>query len=168
MILDGADVLDSYAGNIEINEATLRINTGSSDVVFNGTFGGIDGNIAKSGSGSLTLTSNSSAYDGNTIIEAGQLIISASNALGPGGNDVKIEDGGTLAINSGSNLPTDFQFYNNIEIGSAVGSSAEGAELHIQSGSAQIVNPIGLKGNSISLDSDESVLLWMMATPIQL
>ena len=58
LILDGADVLDSYAGNIEINEATLRINTDSGDVVFNGTFGGIDGNIAKSGSGSLTLTSN--------------------------------------------------------------------------------------------------------------
>ena len=64
---------------------------------------GGSGGLAKSGTGTLTLTGLANTYTGTNTITGGTVVISADNNLGSSANPVVI-DGGTLSVSSGLTL----------------------------------------------------------------
>lgn len=64
-------------------------------------------NLVKAGAGTMRLT-GSNSYDGQTLINAGTLIVAGGNALGAGGWDGRnmtwVYDGATLALEGGISL----------------------------------------------------------------
>lgn len=92
-----------YFGDINISLSTTNKsmtftgsgNVGVTGVIANGG-GSLAGSIIKSGSGTLTLSGNST-YGGLTTINGGTLAYGSDNALGSGGITI---DGGTLDIGS--------------------------------------------------------------------
>ncbi len=75
------------------NAATvLTINGGSSNSTYSGTISG-SGGLAKTGSGTLTLTGYSSTYSGGTPVSQGTVAVSTGSALGTGTVTL---NGGTL------------------------------------------------------------------------
>ncbi|MEO5912760.1 MAG: autotransporter-associated beta strand repeat-containing protein [Luteolibacter sp.] len=106
--------LGSFSSQLAINHAVSDALTFHQDtqnlVLPNSPITGVGG-IVKTGSGSLTLASGSSSYEGGTVINAGSLLVNASAGAGDAegqsctvgkmapGNVVTVNNGATLAIN---------------------------------------------------------------------
>ena len=91
--LGGAQTLSALSGSGLINLGTNRLTVGASDSEFAGRVSGAGG-ITKAGAGIFTL-SGSNSYKGDTIVNAGRLVLGSSNALGSA-SVVKVNTGGTL------------------------------------------------------------------------
>ncbi len=97
----GTEDLDLGSGNVTLNgvrQVTINAGTLSLGGIVSGS-----GGLIKAGSGILYLTGfNDSTYSGGTTINAGELQISDSQALGTGGLTF---NGGTLSARQGSRTP---------------------------------------------------------------
>ena len=109
---------DTASGNFNVNVSTsvrptsIIVNNSANNYTFSGS-GKISGttSLAKSGSGTLTLTTAGNDYTGGTTVNGGTLALSASGAL---------PTGGALTVNSGT---VDLGG-NNASVGAFSGSSA--------------------------------------------
>lgn len=80
---------------VAIGTNTLAFGTGSS-TSFAGTFSGT-GELLKQGSGTISLTGDSSGFDGRTVVTAGTLDIAPTNSSGGSlGGSVTVETGGIV------------------------------------------------------------------------
>ncbi len=92
----------SLTNNIT-NSATTLTFTGSGNTLVTGIIGGNAGGIAKSGTGTLTL-SNANTYTGATSVTAGTLRITDANALGGAtGGTISVGTNSTLSMNLNGN-----------------------------------------------------------------
>jgi len=91
--LGGAQTLAALSGQGGINLGTNRLTVGASNSEFAGRIAGAGG-VTKAGEGIFTL-SGSNSYKGDTIVNAGTLVLGGSNALGSA-SVVKVNAGGTL------------------------------------------------------------------------
>lgn len=104
-------VLSGSGGTISIGATTLTINQ-STNTSFGGSFSG-SGDITKSGTGTLSLTGDSSGFTGNTTVSAGQLVVGV-DGNGRLGSNVSINNeaslsgsgtiGGNARLRSGARL----------------------------------------------------------------
>jgi fibronectin-binding autotransporter adhesin len=104
--LQGSDAL-------EIGGNTIRVGAKAVNTSFNGIISGSGGGLTKTGSSSLTL-SGVNSYTGETVVEAGKLVISSTGSTAAGsavtvsnaGSELVVDGtlGGTLFINSGAML----------------------------------------------------------------
>lgn len=74
---------------------TLTAGADDSSMTFSGLLSGADGNLSKTGSGSLTLNS-ASTYGGQTLIGAGSLLVNNSTGSATGSSAVSIASGASL------------------------------------------------------------------------
>jgi autotransporter-associated beta strand protein len=102
-VIEGGSMIVSadYAlgtGNVTINSGTLTVqatNSGTNISIASSVSG--SGSLRKLGAGSLTLSASNS-YSGGTVIDAGQVFVTADHAFGTG--DVAINSG-TLVVQAG-------------------------------------------------------------------
>ncbi len=126
----------NFTGTIS-NLGTLVYNR-SNDVSWKGVFAG-DGDIIKDGNNTLTLTGDSSGYDGLTTVNRGKLIV--GDALGNGklGGDVTVLDGATLGgygtLGSGVGSLVDIQSGGILSPGNSIGTLTINGDLSLQAGS---------------------------------
>ncbi|MDP0491873.1 MAG: autotransporter-associated beta strand repeat-containing protein [Verrucomicrobiota bacterium JB023] len=107
----------SVSLDTEVTPDSITIDNDTLDYDLTGT-GSIGGNaLSKSGSASLTL-GTSNTYSGGTLIDGGQVIVSAMDALGTG--DVVISEG-TLTVAPGLLFPVS----NNLTLGDADTGTSE-------------------------------------------
>ncbi|WP_176037873.1 autotransporter-associated beta strand repeat-containing protein [Brucella tritici] len=84
----------SLKGNV-VNHGTLAFNaTANSNINFDDILSG-DGTLDQKGAGSLTLTADSSGFDGATHVDAGTLYVNAT--LGSSSSTMTVATGGSLA-----------------------------------------------------------------------
>jgi autotransporter-associated beta strand protein len=95
----GAGALPS--GVAITNNAVLSFNNPSGDSLTVSNAIGGTGNVQKNGSGTLTLTGNSSSFTGTVTINGGQLVAGSANALGSTtvASAITVNSGATLDIN---------------------------------------------------------------------
>lgn len=113
LALNGTDALIhelSAAGGSIINSGTTRQTLtidNDTDAAYSGAlgYGSASLDIVKTGSGTLTLSSNSS-YQGDITIREGAISVTGSAGLGSSDNTVSIEEGGTLNITLNGNFGT--------------------------------------------------------------
>jgi autotransporter-associated beta strand protein len=92
-VLGGAQTLAALSGQGAVTLGTNRLTIGASNSEFAGRISGAGG-VTKAGEGIFTL-SGSNSYKGDTIVNAGTLVLGGSNALGSA-SVVKVNTGGTL------------------------------------------------------------------------
>jgi len=95
------------AGNVFMTGTnTLTVGEDNTDTTFSGSYQNSGGNaaLAKTGTGTLTL-SGSNAYAGGTTINAGTLQVTSDTALGGTSGGVTL-NGGALAVNSLTDVTT--------------------------------------------------------------
>src|SRR5690606_33000621 len=85
-----------FSGDVDIAPSAAFAFDEAWDASYNGVISG-SGNLVKQGAGALTLTADSSAFGGHTVVENGNLIVNT----GAG------RLGGTLAVNNGGRLKGD-------------------------------------------------------------
>lgn len=83
-------------GAITLNGGTLELGY-DSDKTFTEDITGT-GTLAKSGSGTLTI-SNAKSYTGNTAVKEGKLLVSGAGTLGTEPRDITVAEGATLEFN---------------------------------------------------------------------
>jgi autotransporter-associated beta strand protein len=93
LVLGGAQTLAALSGQGAVTLGTNRLTIGASNSEFAGRISGAGG-VTKAGEGIFTL-SGSNSYKGDTIVNAGTLVLGGSNALGSA-SVVKVNTGGTL------------------------------------------------------------------------
>ena len=91
--LGGSQTLAALSGQGAVTLGTNRLTVGASNSEFAGRISGAGG-VTKAGEGIFTL-SGSNNYKGDTIVNAGTLVLGGSNALGSA-SVVKVNTGGTL------------------------------------------------------------------------
>ena len=155
--LDLSDVVGSISGSGDIDIAsgeTLSAGADGTSTSFDGEIRG-GGGFTKQGSGTLTL-SGANTELGDSRIDEGKVVVSNQDALGTG-KVVDVDDGATLVIQSSQEIASNFNFANQVNLGSA---GSLGASLELVTGSAQISKPIHLLNDSfIRLKADGSELL---------
>ncbi|WP_235924456.1 autotransporter domain-containing protein [Brucella anthropi] len=126
----------NFTGTI-INLGTL-IYDRSNAVSWKGIYAG-NGEIIKEGTNTLTLTGDSSNYDGLTTVKRGKLIV--GDALGNGklGGDVTVSDGATLGgygtLGSGAGSLVSIQSGGILSPGNSIGTLTINGDLTLQAGS---------------------------------
>ena len=101
----------TFPNNIILN-TNLVINTPNNQATLNGAISGA-GNLVKMGNDTLIIGSGGNTYTGNTIVDAGTLSVSQTNALGAGGN-INLSSGTTLAMTTNAlTLPNNISFTTN-------------------------------------------------------
>ncbi len=127
------------AAGSEINIAgkTLETNEGN----FAGTIKGANGNVRKTGAGTLTLAGVNS-YSGTTTIDGGTLTLSAQDAIAASS---------TVALNSGSLTATADQRFNTLNTASATAISMGGNNLTVSSGT--VAGSLGETANLVKRGS---------------
>lgn len=157
-------------GNI-INDGSLIFNR-SNDSSYDGIISG-SGSVTQLGTGTLTLSGDSSGYTGNTIVEAGTLHLAETGNLG---GYTTVNEGatisgtgtvGNLMFNNGSNYKVDLMpetlhylmsngsidlSHANLIINAAAGNYGPGAEYTILSG--------GISGEFSSISSTGATLQY--------
>ncbi|MDQ0301180.1 autotransporter outer membrane beta-barrel domain-containing protein [Ancylobacter polymorphus] len=101
---DEVDFLSGFAaGDIQIEAGGAFIDTNGHDVEADATLQGV-GALTKQGAGTLTLTGDSSMFDGSTQVLAGVLSVSSDNGTSAGvlGGAVSVFSGGTLQVEGGT------------------------------------------------------------------
>ena len=131
------------SGNVFLGNRTLTVGSNNLSTTFSGVAqdggisGGIGGALAKTGTGTLSLT-NSNTYTGGTLINAGTLIAGADGALGTG-NVSLTASGVTLTLQNGAT--------NNYISNTATISIVSGATANLNfTGSSDVVGGIVLNG----------------------
>ncbi|WP_211259066.1 beta strand repeat-containing protein, partial [Tatumella morbirosei] len=136
------------ANNVTLSGGTATISTGSFNDTLSGVISG-DGALAKTGSGTLSLTGDNT-YSGGTDLNAGEIDINNSNALGTG--TLTMADNTTLGFTTG-----DLTLANNIVLGGLNSSIATGDYNETLSGDISGAGQIAKTGNGIlTLNGDNS------------
>ncbi|WP_265975445.1 autotransporter domain-containing protein [Brucella intermedia] len=126
----------NFTGRIH-NAGTLIYNR-SNDVSWKGVYDG-DGTIIKEGVNTLTLTGDSSGFDGSTTVKSGKLIV--GNNLGDGklGGNITVFDGATLGgygtLGSGAGSLVSIQSGGILSPGNSIGTLTINGDLNLQAGS---------------------------------
>jgi len=169
--INGGGVLQLGNGGTSGNLSTSSAITDNGNLIFNradapaqgtnfGAFSGT-GTLTQSGTGTITFTANNSAFTGNTVINAGTVIVGgASNtALGTGGT-ITLSGGGISSTNNGgANFDPNLS---NAIIVSATGGSIAGGNatlLHIDgniSGSGPLSLSAIFAASGLALAGDDS------------
>ncbi len=91
-------------GTVSFSAHTITVN-GTGAVNFNNAISG-SGDITKNGSGLLTINAASTGYSGNFILNAGQTVVTANNALGNTTGGTTVTDYASLTFRGGVNYTT--------------------------------------------------------------
>jgi autotransporter-associated beta strand protein len=141
--LNGFDLVAgalSGSGVVALGDQEITLGFGDGSSTFGGSVGGIGGRVAKTGSGTLTL-SGANSYTGETRIEQGVLRIENAAALGT-------IDGGTTVL-AGASLEVDADnVYEPLTLAGA-GVSGTGALRKVTGGYQNWYGPISLAGDSL-------------------
>jgi autotransporter-associated beta strand protein len=107
---------------------TLTSSFNNASAAYSGTFSGTGG-LTKTGSGTLTLSGNSSGYSGATVLNNGTFLIGSDGALGTGTVTINYDSGtGTRELasssSSGYTLNNNFNlYYNSFSLGQSSGGT---------------------------------------------
>ncbi|MGD0655529.1 MAG: autotransporter-associated beta strand repeat-containing protein [Thermoguttaceae bacterium] len=127
---------------------TLELNYDTDGWFVNGAISG-NGVVRKTGAGQAILTANNSAYTGPVNIEAGQIQIRNSSALGNTSNLVTVSAGGVL--NSATNGSTNsYTVGNNVTLNGASGG-LDGGYLSVQNADTAYTGTITAAGVGVQL-----------------
>ncbi len=85
--------------NTDSNAVTLSVGNGNATSAYSGSLSGL-GNITKIGTGTLTLTGNSSGYTGGILVSAGTLSVGSINGAGNSTSVITVSNGATINANS--------------------------------------------------------------------
>ncbi|MFM2068257.1 MAG: hypothetical protein RLZZ584_3166, partial [Pseudomonadota bacterium] len=98
---DKASPTATGTASVDLGSHTLRVNTTPDTLAttFSGVISGVDGQLTKTGAGSLTL-GGVNTYTGSTTVSAGELALGTSNALNSA--STLVVNGGTLNLGSNS------------------------------------------------------------------
>ncbi|WP_294901555.1 autotransporter-associated beta strand repeat-containing protein, partial [Tatumella sp. UBA2305] len=136
------------ANNVTLSGGKATISTGSFNDTLSGVISG-DGTLAKTGSGILSLTGDNT-YSGGTDLNAGEIDINNSNALGTG--TLTMADNTTLGFTTG-----DLTLANNIVLGGLNSSIATGDYSETLSGDVSGAGQVAKTGSgTLTLNGDNS------------
>lgn len=110
----------SITSNVSVGTLSTLVFNRSNDLTFGNTISG-NGNVAKSGTGTLTLT-NANTYTGSTTINNGTLQLGNGGTTGSITSNVSVASGATLSFNRSNN----FDFSNTIGGSGAVVQNGSG------------------------------------------
>jgi autotransporter-associated beta strand protein len=108
--ISDANISATITGSLDLGSTihTFTVNHGpqSTDLTVAATVNGTGGGITKAASSGVMALTMTNSYTGGTMINGGNLIVSANGALGTGAGLTTVASGGTLTFSGGVNYTT--------------------------------------------------------------